>query len=312
MPLMQSILFSKVFLRPFDHVILTNFEHNAVWRPLSKLVKEKNISFTIFSSDQNGCFDLHTLPSLFKENTRLLIANHASNVIGVKSPIELMGQIAKENKVSFLVDCTQTAGHTDIHVDRASIDFLAGTAHKGLLGPPGVGFLYVRHAKQLEPLYEGGSGYHSLSEKHPTEMPLKFEAGTLNYLGIACFQHCLAFVQENRESLISHQQQLLSHLLQGLQTLDDIIIYGVQDIDNKVPIVSMNIPHATPQSIAHFLRRKNIMTRPGIQCAPLIHDTLQTIPTGTLRISPGFKNTLSDIDQLMEGLKQFQRQEVYA
>jgi len=186
----------KGILKKNDHVIITSFEHNATFRPIFTATERGTISYDILESDKDGIFRLECLETLIKCNTRLIICNHASNVIGVISPIKEIGYIAKKNKIPFLVDCAQTAGLLDIDVKEACIDILAGTGHKSLLGPSGVGFLYLRDPELVNTLIEGGSGQNSLSPRHPKNMPHKFEAGTLNYLGITGLNASLKYIKK--------------------------------------------------------------------------------------------------------------------
>lgn len=293
-------------LKTGDHVLISNFEHNSVIRPLEKLMVKRGISYSIYESNTEGFFDLGKIESLICENTKLIICNHASNVIGVISPVSDIGKIAQKHALFFLVDCAQTAGIIKIDVEMDNIDFLAGTSHKTLLGPPGVGFLYVKDPSKLETLCEGGSGYNSLSRKHPETMPLKFEAGTLNYLGIAGLYGGLKFL-ENKELKEIHnlEMKLTQYLLEKLSQIEDIKIYGTKKMDFKIPLISFNLKSLYPSELSYILDKKySICVRSGIQCAPLIHETINTLPHGTIRVSFGPHNSLEEVDILIQSIKE--------
>lgn len=293
----------KGLLKQGDHVIITNFEHNALYRPIVALKNIKEISYSIFKSDKEGIFDLNVLQNLIKDNTKLIICNHASNVIGVISPIMQIGNLAKKNNIPLLVDCSQSAGLINIDVQKTNIEILLGTGHKSLLGPPGIGFLYIKNDNLINTIIEGGTGYNSLSSKHPKNMPDKFEAGTLNYLGIAGLSTSLDYIiKEKIDNILNHELELTEFLINELQKLSFIKIYGTKNINIKVPIVSFNIDNFPSSNIAKILDEHNIYVRPGLQCAPLMHKTLDTIDQGTLRLSFGYKNNKNEVKKFLSTL----------
>jgi cysteine desulfurase / selenocysteine lyase len=294
----------KGSLKQGDHVIISNFEHNSVIRPLEKLKRQGVIEYDVFESDENGIFDLNKLNQLFKTNTSLIAINHASNVIGVMSPIEEIIKIAHEKDVKVLVDASQTAGLVDINVEELGVDILCFTGHKSLLGPSGTGGLYVKDYMSMNTLIEGGSGGNSFSLVHPGDMPDKFEAGTLNYLGIAGLGASIQALNEQGISNIKdHEMSLLQLLLNGLAVNDKVKIYGSLDISKKVPLVSFNIDGYMPNEVGKILNDEyGIMVRTGLQCAPLIHKTIGTFPHGTVRISLGWKSTENQVNTLIQAI----------
>ncbi len=295
----------KGLLKAGDHVVLSNFEHNSVIRPLEKLMRSSGIFYSIYESNSEGFFDLEQIETLIRDNTKLIICNHASNVIGVISPISEIGKISQKHGIFFLVDCAQTAGILKIDVEQDHIDFLAGTSHKTLLGPPGLGFLYVKDPSKLDTLCEGGSGYNSLSKIHPQIMPLKFEAGTLNYLGIAGLYGSLKFLEnEGTAKIYDLEMQLMQYFLENISQIKHVKIYGTQKLNFKIPLLSFNLKSLLPSEVAYILDKKySICVRAGIQCAPLIHKTINTLPHGTVRISFGFQNSIEEVDLLVQAIK---------
>lgn len=295
----------KGLLKPGDHVLISNFEHNSVLRPLAKMVQNQGVSYTVYESDEDGIFDSRYIETLITDKTKLIICNHASNVIGVLNPLENITRIAKKYNLLVLVDCAQTAGHIEIDVEKYGIDFLAGTAHKSLLGPSGVGFLYIRNPDLVDTLHEGGSGFNSASLTHPKTLPLKFESGTLNYLGIAGFHASLKYLKDkNYIHIHNYEMELLKILMTRLKEIDEIVIYGIQDLDLKIPLLSFNIEGFLATECSYILDKEyNICTRAGLQCAPLIHKTIRTFPHGTVRVSLGYKNSLQDINTFINALK---------
>lgn len=295
----------KGLLKPGDHVLISNFEHNSIIRPLERILQTKGISYTVYESDKDGFFNVEQIENLITDKTRLITCNHGSNVIGVINPLATMSKLAQKHNLLFLVDCAQTAGHTEIDVEKYKIDFLAGTAHKSLLGPSGVGFLYIKNPDLVDTFSEGGSGHNSSSKKHPKTMPLKFEAGTPNYLGIAGFNASLRYLKDkNYIKIHNYEMELLNTLISKLKEIDEIVIYGTQELSFKIPLLSFNVRGLFATECSYTLDKEyNICTRGGLQCAPLIHRTLNTFPHGTVRVSLGYNNSLQEVDTLIDALK---------
>ncbi len=294
----------KGFLKEGDHVIISNFEHNAVVRPLHKLSLENKVAYSIWNSNTLGYFQLDELESLIRPNTKLIVLNHASNVLGVLSPIKEAAEIAKRHNVSLLVDVAQTAGLFPVDFGQ-SADYIAGTGHKSLLGPPGMGFLYAKNPDTLSTLYEGGSGRHSLSLFHPEAAPDKFESGTLNYVGISGLKGSLSYLENYGQAYMREKVLgLTGQAMELIRELPEVTLYGTQHLKDKVPLLSFNMKGFFANELGYALNQRGIAVRCGLHCAPLIHRTLGTVPQGTVRVSLGHQNTLEEIQLLCKELKE--------
>ena len=291
------------FLNDNDHLIISSFEHNAVLRPLHYLRDIRNVSWDVWKCDEQGNLLIEDLKNLLKPNTRLIFLSHASNVLGVITPLKSIGSLAKKYGIAFGVDCTQSAGHIKIDAEDCGIDMLVGTGHKGLLGPTGIGYLYVKDAAKVNPLWHGSGGYNAAAEYQPENSPYKYEAGTPNYLGIYLLSKSLEWIIENDEIIQKRVHHLTKTLLQELAQFPNVIIYGTQDLARKVPIVSFNVKYFASSQIEEILRRKyNILVRAGLHCAPGLHRHIGTDPQGTLRVSPGSFTAIHEIYTLLEAL----------
>ncbi len=303
----SSNIVIKGLLKPGDHVILSNFEHNAVFRPLYRLVKEQGVSYDIWSSDEMGNFDILALESLIKPQTRMIALNHASNVLGVLSPVERAAAVANKNNIPLLIDVAQTAGIVPTAFGGVA-DYITGTGHKSLLGPPGVGFLYVKEGESLSTLYEGGSGNLSASPYQPESLPMKFESGTNNYLGIAGLKGSLEYLEQyGKEKMRRHLADYTAKAIELLTSVPGLILYGPRTMENKVPLVSFNLEGYFPTEVAHLLNQNSICVRAGLHCSPLIHKTLGTFPHGTVRLSFGHRNTEAELEILYQTLLNIQK-----
>jgi len=288
----------KGLLKENDHVVISSFEHNAVYRPLYKLHEERGVAFDVWQCNELGDFDIEDLKRLIRPNTKLIALNHASNVLGVFSPVIEAAVLARDHKIPFMVDVSQTAGLFPVNFG-AVADYIVGTGHKSLLGPPGVGYLYVKDPETLSSLYEGGSGVNSQSPYHPEKIPDKFEAGTINYLGIAGLKGSLDYISTYSQDLLRQQiMDLTAYAQTLLESIPNISIYGTKDLKRKAPILSFNIKGLFSTETAHFLHQKGVCVRSGLHCAPLVHQAIGTFPKGTVRVSLGHSNTKEQIDQL--------------
>ena len=294
----------KGLLKSGDHVLVSSMEHNALMRPLEKLAHQ-GIRYTKVPCDSKGFLDPSDLAKAIGLHTRLIALTHASNVTGTILPIREVGEIARERGILFLVDAAQSAGVLDIDVERDRIDLLACTGHKGLLGPQGTGFLSIREGMVLEPLVEGGTGSLSDSLRQPDALPDRLESGTQNIPGVAGLSAGVAFIEEEGLGKIMERERVLTQrLLDGLSALDTVEIFGPRDTEKQTAVVSFRVAGRDPGEIGDILDREyGIVTRVGLHCAPLAHQTIGTYPEGTVRVSPGYFTKDSEIDYFLDCLK---------
>lgn len=296
----------KGVLKQGDHVIISHMEHNSVHRPLKYLERNGIIEFSVARCDQAGFIDLVHLKSLFRPNTKLVTMIHGSNVAGTVQPIREIGKMCLQHKVVFMVDAAQTAGFTPIDMHQDHIGILAFTGHKKLYGPPGIGGLCIHRDVQIETFIHGGSGSNSESEEHPAHYPDRLEAGTPNTVGIIGLKAGLEYVMKKGLENIRHLQLgLTQHLIHELKNLDNVNVYGPDGIENRLPLVSINIKNMLPSELSQFLDQQyGIMTRSGLHCSPLAHNTIGSFPQGTTRFSIGAFNTEEDINYTINAVKE--------
>ncbi len=293
----------KGLLRPGDHVVTSGVEHNAVWRPLKKLERQ-GVQLSAVDCTPTGLLDPADVATAVRSNTRLIVATHASNVLGTVLPVADLAEVAHRHGLPLLVDAAQTAGVYPIDVGALGIDLLAFTGHKGLLGPAGTGGLIVGNGVELEPLLEGGTGGDSALETMPSSLPEHLEAGTLNGVGIAGLSAGAAFLLEKGVANVRrHEVELTAHLLDGLAALDGVTVYGPPDPEARTAVVSINLAGCEPEQVGHVLDEVyDVATRAGLHCAPQAHRTMGTLERGALRLSPGYFTTHEEIDYLLRCL----------
>lgn len=298
-------------LSPGDHVVTTSMEHNAVMRPLNRLKKTLPVDITVVPADSDGTLPPDRIFKALRPNTRIVVVNHASNVVGTIIDVETLGRRLYEEGVPFLVDAAQTAGVLPIDIERSKIGLLAFTGHKALFGPQGVGGLYVAPWIDIRPSICGGTGSRSSEEQQPNFLPDMLEPGTPNTVGIAGLAAGVKFLlNENLKKIREHEINLTAYLLDGLSRIRGITIYGPRDPEKQTATISINIRDKSPSTVGEILNeRYDIAVRVGLHCAPSAHRTISTYPNGTVRISLSYFNTKDDIDTLITALAEIANNE---
>ena len=295
----------KGLLNPWNHVITTQLEHNSVLRPLYEL-EDKGVELTILNSDAKGRICYENFEKEIKKNTKMIVCTHGSNLTGNLTDIGRVGEIARSHGLLFVVDASQTAGVFPIHVEEMKIDVLCFTGHKGLLGPQGTGGMYVREGVIIRPLKTGGSGVRTYSRTHPSQMPTALEAGTLNAHGLAGLDAALDYLKDTGINVIrKKEQELMWYFYQKVLEIPGITVYGDFDIQERCPIVSLNVKDYDSSEVSDFLFTEyGISTRPGAHCAPLLHQAMGTEKQGAVRFSFSHYNTIEEIDIAVQALKE--------
>lgn len=280
-----------------DHVVSTWVEHNSVIRPMNHLVK-LGAESTFVKPDPEGYIDPDAIRGAIRDNTTLVIVNHGSNVTGVVQDISGIGAVCKEAGVLFAVDAAQTAGVIPIDMQESNVSFLAFTGHKALLGPTGTGGVCVADDAEITGAIWGGTGVRSAVLYHLEEFPYRMEAGTLNLAGIAGLFAGFEWVSEQGiENIHRHEMELLGMLQEGLKGIKGVTIKGTTRLERRVAVCSFTVNGFDPSDVGVLLDvEHNIISRTGLQCAPLIHEHMGTTPRGTVRLSVGPFNTQEHIE----------------
>lgn len=298
--------FIKGFLRSGDHVLISGMEHNGVMRPL-KQMEANGVTYDVVKTEEDGSLEPESVEKGIRSNTRAVIMLHASNVCGTVIPIREIGEICKRRHLFFAVDTAQSAGTIPVDMKECGIDFLAFTGHKGLLGPQGIGgFLISKELDEcMKPFIAGGTGSQSDSYDMPETLPDKYESGTLNLPGIIGLHAALTYIEETGlESIHGKKMELTRYFLERVSELPDIRIVGKKGLEDRVAVVSLDFLKTDNAMAAFELERQyGVMTRVGLHCAPLAHQTLHTWPRGTVRFAFSAKNTKEEIDRCVEGIR---------
>lgn len=300
-------------LPPGSHVVTTGMEHNAVMRPL-RAAEQDGVTVTVAPCGSDGTLVPAAIHEHLRPDTRLIIVNHASNVCGTILPIREIGAQARERGIPLLVDAAQTAGCQPIDLHADHIDLLAFTGHKSLLGPSGTGGLVIGEdfdVDRLPPLVHGGTGSRSEHMTQPDFLPDKYEAGTANGAGLAGLAAGVRFILARGVADIrQHGRTLTQKLIDGLGAIAGVRVHGSLDAHCQTAPVSFTIKNQAPSTTAQRLDEEfGILCRPGLHCAPRAHETLGTLPDGTVRFAPGPFTTARDVDDALAAVGQLSRLE---
>ncbi|NOR12849.1 MAG: aminotransferase class V-fold PLP-dependent enzyme [Candidatus Aminicenantes bacterium] len=293
-------------LQKGDHVISTTVEHNSVLRPLYHQ-SQNGVEVDLIPFDEKGFVHPDDFKDKFKENTKLVIVNHASNVIGTIQPIKEIGEICRKKGVPFAVDVSQSAGKIPVDIEKLNVDIVAFTGHKSLLGPTGIGGLYVREGIEIRHTRAGGTGVRSAVRTHLYEYPYRLEYGTHNTLGIAGLHAGIKWIQDKgMEKLYDHEMQLTTMLRDGLKDVEGITLYCQDDLMNHISIFLFNVDGFEALNTGTMLDVDyNIACRTGLHCAPLIHEHLGLVEIhGGVRFGIGPFNTEEHIQTAINAVKE--------
>ena len=298
-------------LHPGDGVVTTSIEHNAVMRPLRAL-EQRGVRLVIVPCAADGTLDPLALRRAVAPGTRLVVMNHASNVMGTILPVAEAARIAHEGGALFLVDAAQSAGVLPIDTRSLGIDLLAFAGHKGLMGPPGTGGLVIGEGvdeAQMEPLVRGGTGSRSEFELQPDFLPDKYESGTSNGVGIAGLGAGVRHVRERGiEPLRAHDMGLTNQLVEGLGSIPGVTVYGPLEAERRTAIVSFGVAGRQVSELGMRLDEEyGVLCRVGLHCAPAAHRTMGTFPQGTVRLAPGPLNTTGEMSKVLEAIERIVR-----
>lgn len=284
-----------------DHVLCSDREHNSVARVLCQL-ESRNVkydTFTVYPNDDEKTID--DIKNKLKENTKMICAMSASNLTGVILPIKKIGDLCYKNKLIFMVDASQSIGYQPLDMQAMHIDLLAASAHKGLLGIQGLGFLAISDNVNVKPFMYGGTGANSMELTQPAIYPERLESGTLNLVAIEALNTSLDYINKNGQNkLYQREMSLRKNMIEKLRNMKDIILY--EDYENTLPILLFNIRDVSSNEVENYLSDNGICVRSGLHCSPLAHKAIGTIETGGVRISFGCFNKIKQVEKFCDVL----------
>lgn len=275
-----------------DRVVISGYEHNAVFRPLKAVGAEITVAAApLFQTERT----VEAFRKELRPGTKLCVVNHVSNVFGYIQPLGEIAALCRQRGIPLIVDASQSAGILDIHMEALGAAFVAMPGHKGLYGPQGTGLLLCSHP--VKTLIEGGSGSDSRNPRMPDALPERLEAGTVNMPGIAGLHEGLRFIRRGGpERMLAHERELLRLAVSLLGNNTALRLYASPEPELQTGVLSFTAKGTDCESTAEKLSREGVAVRAGLHCAPLAHDTAGT--DGTVRISFGAFNRSAEVRKL--------------
>ncbi|MBI5490716.1 MAG: aminotransferase class V-fold PLP-dependent enzyme [Deltaproteobacteria bacterium] len=293
-------------LGPGDHAISSALDHNSTLRPLWHLA-EQGVQVEHVGFDERGYIDPDDVIRRFRPNTRAVVLNHGSNVIGTVQPLAPIGRACRARGIHLVVDVSQTAGVAPVNLDDLGADVLCFTGHKSLLGPMGTGGMYVREGVDLRHTRAGGSGVNSIERRHLDAYPFRMEYGTPNLPGIAGLRAGVTWLRSrSREAIAAHELRLWRLLRDGLREIPGIVLYCQDSDADRIPVLAFNIEGLEAAHTGALLDADHdVAARTGLHCAPRVHEALGTDKLGgAVRFVPG---PFSNEDEMLSALDAVRR-----
>lgn len=299
--------FGEKFVGEGDEIIVTECEHHSDIIPWQLLCERKNAVLKVLPADDSGHLKLDELESLITPKTRLLAVTHISNVLGLVNPVEKIVEICHSKGVKVLVDGAQGVVHSKVDVQSIGCDFYVFSGHK-VYATPGTGVLYGKKEilDEMPPFMGGGEmvGTVKFSGTTYAPLPLKFEAGTQNFTGMATLKPALelASVINDDDELKKSADEIRGFLYSGLQKTEGLALFGTTgNMGEKISLFSFCIDGVHHEDLALILDKMGIAVRSGQMCAEPLMDRFGV--SGMLRVSLAPYNTMEEAVYFMESLK---------
>ena len=295
-------------IEPGEHVVTTHVEHNATLRPLWKLEQE-GVEVDWVDFDEKGYVDPQEIIRRIKKNTTTVVMNHGSNVIGTVQDVATVGKVCRERGIHLILDVSQTAGMVPVKMDELGADVICFTGHKSLMGPMGIGGMYVREGVEIHKTRAGGTGVKSAQRDHLDEYPYRMEYGTPNLPGIAGLNAGVKWVEKQGiDAIHRHEMALWKRLRDGLKAIAGVTLYCAEDVPGKerISVLSFNVDGLEAMDTGTMLDVDyNIACRTGLHCTPMVHEHLGTDKLhGAARFGIGAFNTEAHIDAAIHGVSE--------
>lgn len=292
-------------LGPGDEVVLTIFEHHANLLPWRELATERGFTLKFLALDRRGGLDLAAAQDVITPRTKVVAACYVSNVLGTILPVAELASLAHAVGAVMVVDAAQAVGHLPIDVQELACDALVFGGHK-MYGPDGIGSMYISPAlrSKLGPMLYGGGMVDEVWAEGATYADdyRLFEAGSANVTGAVGLAAACRFLQAlELTNVRKHESELRDILLQELERLPSVTVYGPQATGEAIGIVSFSVQGVHPHDVAQILADHGVAVRAGYHCAAPLARCLHE--AGTVRVSFGVYSSRQDIDKLLLGLR---------
>ena len=301
------------FLKKGDEILVTVMEHHSNQLPWRVVAEKTGAAVKYIECNPDGTITEEQLKQAFSERTRLVAVTHISNVLGCKTPIKRITELAKECGAVVVLDASQSVPHIPVDVQSLDVDFLAFSGHK-LMGPMGIGVLYGKEAllEEMPPFMTGGEMIQSVTTEGAVwaELPHKFEAGTVNAAGAAGLAAAISYINKiGFETIEQRELELTRHAMEGLAKIPHVHVIGSEDPANHTGIVAFTIDNVHPHDVSEIMAADGIDVRAGHHCAQPLLTYLKVY--NTTRASFMFYNTIEEVDAFVESVANVRRRMGY-
>lgn len=295
--------FSERFVTSGDNIVVTRIEHHSNIVPWQIAAERKGAELRFIEADDSGELMLENLDQIIDSRTKIVAVTQASNTLGTCPDLKRIIAAAHAVGAAVLVDGCQGVVHGGVDVTELGCDFYAFSGHK-LYAPTGIGVLYGRSEllEAMPPFMAGGDMVDKVTFAKTTfaPLPLKFEAGTANFIGAVALAEAIAYLQRLPQAEVAaHEAHLLTYATEKLSAIEGLTIYGTTV--NKAPIVSFNVAGCDHYDIGMILDKMGIAIRTGHHCAQPVMERYGV--NGMCRASFGLYNNTADIDALVSGVE---------
>ena len=301
--------FAPTVLGAGDEVAVTIMEHHSDLIPWQQACRAAGATLVLLYPDDQGVIRDEEIAAKIGPKTRIVAVTEVSNVLGVRNPVEKIAEAAHAQGAYVVVDGAQSVPHMAVDVRELGADFLAFSAHKAL-GPMGIGVLWGRHEllDAMPPMLTGGEMIDSVTEQDATWAPVpeKFEAGTQDAAGIYATGAALTYLTRTvgYDAVAARESALVAYLMGRMAELDFIDVIGPAEASAHHGVVSFNVRGIHPHDVASILDASGVCIRAGHHCAQPLLTWLDVENLACCRASVAFYNDKSDVDRLIDGLKQ--------
>ncbi len=294
--------FGEKYVKEGDEIIVSAMEHHANIVPWQMLCERKNAKLKVIPMSMEGVLDIDAYEKMLNDKVKIIAVTHVSNVLGTINPIKKIIDIAHKYDIPVLIDGAQSVQHIEIDVQSLNCDFFVFSGHK-IYGPTGIGVLYGKEnwLNEMPPYQGGGDMVYCVTFEKTTynDLPLKFEAGTTNFIGAMGLAEAIKYISNiGLKEIRNYENELLDYANKKLSSIENVKIFG--KAQEKGPVFSFIINNVHPYDTGMVLDKLGIAVRTGTHCAQPIMNFYNI--EGTVRASFAFYNTFDEIDRLQNGL----------
>ncbi len=293
-----------------DKIVITEIEHHSNIVPWQILTTEKGAKLEYIGVDDNGYLKMHEYKGHLDSNkVKLVSVSHMSNVLGTIVPVSDIIKMSHEKGIPVLIDGAQSVPHMAVDVQKMNCDFMAFSAHK-MLGPTGVGILYVRRdiLEKMPPFMGGGDMIKEVHkyETRYNDLPYRFEGGTPNIADVIGFGAAIDYLNNlGMDKVREHEMELTWYAIDRISRVKGVTLYGPRNMNDRGGVVSFNIGDIHPHDLATIMNDHGVAIRSGHHCAQVLMERLDVAATS--RASFYIYNTKQEIDTFIGALEEARR-----